>query len=178
MSSNEKAVRKPACKPGSVPPVAVTAIYLACGLPSRSSSLPESHNGPDQPCSLIWPCSRWGLPSQPVTRLLVGSYIKGPESPHRFTLTGKACGFSGGMLSVALSRSLTTLPLSAAAVSDGGRYPPPRPVEPGLSSPRSIPRQLGANSGHTCGLSGQRPSGRLVDQPNYRRALGSLGWQH
>ena len=97
--------RKPACKPGSVPPVAATAIYLACWLPSRSSSLPESHNGPDQPCSLIWPCSRWGLPSQPVARLLVGSYIKGPRSPHRFTLTEKAYGLSGGLLSVALSRS-------------------------------------------------------------------------
>src|SRR5205823_6641911 len=31
--------------------------------------------------------SRWGLPSQPVTRLLVGSYIKGLAPPHHFTLT-------------------------------------------------------------------------------------------
>src|SRR5262249_29119907 len=64
-----------------------TVIYLARRLPGGSSSLPESRNGPDQPCSLIWPCSRWGLPSQPVTRLLVGSYFKGPKSPHLFTLT-------------------------------------------------------------------------------------------
>jgi hypothetical protein len=147
-------VRKPACKPGSVPPEAATAIYLARWLPSRSSSLPESHNGPDQPCSLIWPCSRWGLPSQPVARLLVGSYIKGPRSPHRFTLTEKACGFSGGMLSVALSRSLTAFPLSAATASDGGRYPPPRPVEPGLSSARpSRPEsRVETNSDHPADL--------------------------
>src|SRR5260370_22726593 len=49
-------------------------IYLACRLPGRSSGLTERHSGPDQPCSLIWPCSQWGLPSQPVTRLLVRSY--------------------------------------------------------------------------------------------------------
>src|SRR5437764_9601734 len=67
-----------------------TVIYLACRLPDRSSGLPESRSGPDQPCSLIWPCSRWGLPSQPVTRLLVGSYIKGLKSPHLFTLTGSS----------------------------------------------------------------------------------------
>ena len=99
----------PACKPGSVPGAVfrvqfsvfrkgglptehgkllqVTVISLARRSPGGSSSLPESRNGPDQPCSLIWPCSRWGLPSQPVTRLLVGSYIKGLASPHRFTLT-------------------------------------------------------------------------------------------
>src|SRR6516225_1023577 len=72
-------VCRPACKPGSVPrrlhiEGAATAIYLAGRLLGRSSSLPESRNGPDQPCSLIWPCSQWGLPSQPVARLLVGSY--------------------------------------------------------------------------------------------------------
>src|SRR5437899_482080 len=32
-----------------------------------------------------------------------------------------------------------------AADSDGGRYPPPRPVEPGLSSPRSPNRFAKAN---------------------------------
>src|SRR5437588_485995 len=68
-------------------PKAATVIYLADALPRRSSSLPGSHDGSDQSCSHIWPCSRWGLPSQPVARLLVGSYIKGPKSPHRFTLT-------------------------------------------------------------------------------------------
>src|SRR5580692_10250122 len=69
-----------------------TVIYLAGRLPGRSSDLPESHNGPDQPCSLIWPCSRWGLPSQPVSRLLVGSYIKELALPHLFTLTCQGSG--------------------------------------------------------------------------------------
>ena len=41
------------------------------------------------------------------------------------------------MLSVALSLSFSRGGVAAAAASDGGRYPPPRPVEPGLSSPRS-----------------------------------------
>jgi hypothetical protein len=66
-------IREPAYKPGFVPLLG-TVIYLAGRLPGRSSSLPGSHNGPDRSCSPIWPCSRWGLPSQPVTRLLVGSY--------------------------------------------------------------------------------------------------------
>ncbi len=66
-------IREPAYKPGSVPLLG-TVIYLAGRLPGRSSSLPGSRNGPDRSCSPIWPCSRWGLPSQPVTRLLVGSY--------------------------------------------------------------------------------------------------------
>src|SRR6476469_7952131 len=64
-----------------------TVISLARRSPGGSSSLPGSRSGPDQPCSLIWPCSRWGLPSQPVTRLLVGSYIKELTPPHLFTLT-------------------------------------------------------------------------------------------
>src|SRR5438045_8878931 len=66
-----------------------TVISLAPRLPAGSSSLPEGRSGPDQSCPLIWPCSRWGLPSQPVTRLLVGSYIKGPKSPHLFTITAE-----------------------------------------------------------------------------------------
>ena len=68
----------------------VTVIYLGAGLLRHSSSLPESHDGSDQSCFPIWPCSRWGLPSQPVTRLLVGSYIKELALPRHFTLTGKS----------------------------------------------------------------------------------------
>ena len=86
--------RRPTCKPGFVSrpylrggKSRATVISLVAQLPARSSSLPESRNGPDRPCSHIWPCSRWGLPSQPVARLLVGSYIKGLTSPHLFTLT-------------------------------------------------------------------------------------------
>src|SRR6266404_5420408 len=48
-----------------------TVISLAGRLPARSSSLPESRDGP----------------GQPVTRLLVGSYIKELALPHHFTLT-------------------------------------------------------------------------------------------
>ena len=66
-----------------------TAIYLARRLPGGSSDLPEGRSGPDQPCPLIWSCSRWGLPSRPVTRPLVGSYIKGLTPPHLFTLTSR-----------------------------------------------------------------------------------------
>jgi len=83
-----KGIRKLAGKPGSVLRRNEAAVIsLAARLPERSSSLPGSRGGPDRSCSHIWPCSRRGLPSQPVTRLLVGSYIKGLASPHRFTLT-------------------------------------------------------------------------------------------
>ena len=169
-----------------------TVIYLAGRLPGRSSSLPEGRNGPDQPCPLIWSCSRWGLPSQPVTRLLVGSYpafsplprgiadcglqIDRPRrapsclvcqsaicnSPRRYPF---CCTFP--VLGPSPSRGLTT-------ASDGGRYPPPRPVEPGLSSPRSLaePREAVPSR---CG---QRPSGRPADSPHYsgcRAACRRLG---
>src|SRR5260370_9999463 len=56
-----------------------------------------------------------------------------------------------------------TFPILLQAVkaeSDGGRYPPPCPVEPGLSSP-------GKNEGRTFTLFRQRPSGRPVDHYNY-----------
>ena len=62
---------------------AAAVISLAGRLPGRSSGLPRSRHGPDQPCSLIWPCSRWGLPSQPVARLLVGSYPAFSPLPSR-----------------------------------------------------------------------------------------------
>src|SRR5882672_3473525 len=92
-----------------------TVIYLARRLLGGSSDLPESRNGPDQPCSLIWPCSRWGLPSQPVTRLLVRSYL------HLFTLT------------LVRRPGRYTFCCTFPILADGGRYPPPCPVEPGLS---------------------------------------------
>jgi hypothetical protein len=126
-------VRGSAYKPGSVPRrSAATVIYLARRLPGRSSDLPEGHNGPDQPCPHIWSCSRWGLPSQPVARLLVRSYFKAPKRPHRFTLTPR------GAVYFLLHFPYPSPPtLARRTASDGGRYPPPRPMEPGLSSPRS-----------------------------------------
>src|SRR5262249_6639179 len=109
-----------------------TVISLAGRLPGRSSDLPEGRNGPDQPCPLIWPCSRWGLPSQPVTRLLVGSY------PAFSPLPG---GSAGRYPFCCTFPALRFIPPPGrpeeGETSDGGRYPPPRPVEPGLSSPRS-----------------------------------------
>jgi len=47
-----------------------------------------------------------------------------------------------------------------AANSNGGHYPPPRPVEPGLSSPRPppAPHKRKPTPHH-----GRRPSGRLAD---------------
>src|SRR5262245_55987351 len=44
----------------------------------------------------------------------------------------------GGLLSVALSRPLAAQAGTLATVTGGGRYPPPRPVKPGLSSPRGV----------------------------------------
>jgi hypothetical protein len=69
---------RPDYKPGFVPPLegAATVIYLGRRLLVGSSDLPEGRSGPDQSCPLIWSCSRWGLPSRPVTRPLVRSYIK------------------------------------------------------------------------------------------------------
>lgn len=152
--------RKPACKPGSVPCLrTATAIYLAARLPGQSSNLPESRNGPDRSCSLIWSCSRWGLPSQPVARLLVGSYIKGPKSPHLFTLTGGSTKYEEPRTKSASLPYLILRPwyfprrytfcCTFPVLADGGRYPPPCPVEPGLSSSRRLRAR-------------QRPSGRLA----------------
>jgi len=139
---------------------AAAVISLAGRLPGRSSGLPESHDGPDQPCSLIWPCSRWGLPSQPVARLLVGSYPAFSPLPQLVrsqwsVVSSKkstallATGY--GLLTTDFLRRYSfccTFPIlhqPLAADSDGGRYPPPCPVEPGLSSPRSPDRFTEAN---------------------------------
>ena len=94
-------IHKPAYKPGFVSPSfkdGQIAIYLGERLPERSSDLPEGQVDRNQSFPLIWPCSRWGLPSQPVARLLVGSYIKEFTFPRHFTLT-----LLGRYLSVALS---------------------------------------------------------------------------
>ncbi len=67
--------RKPVCKPGFVPGLLLaTIISLGRRLLAGSCGLPEGGSGPDQSSPPIWPCSRWGLPSRPVARPLVGSY--------------------------------------------------------------------------------------------------------
>ena len=70
---------------------------------------------------LIWPCSGWGLPSQPghpgCWCALTAPFHPYPDSAGRFVFCG-------------------TFP----RVTPGGRYPPPCPVEPGLSSRRLLLR--------------------------------------
>src|SRR4029450_3593216 len=65
----------------------------------------------------VWPCSRWGLPSRP-SRLGRWWALTPPFRPCRHTEVRRRSVFCG------------TVP----RVSPGGRYPPPCPVEPGLSS--------------------------------------------
>ena len=69
----------------------VVIIHLDELLPVTSSNLPGSLcradiiravTGPKN--SLIWSCFEWGLPSQPVARLLVSSYLTVSPLPHRF----------------------------------------------------------------------------------------------
>gem|GEM_PF-6057187 len=55
-------------------------IYLGCQLPDTSSDLTRERGGQPQ-CSSIRSCSRWGLPSQTVTCLLVSSCLTVPPLP-------------------------------------------------------------------------------------------------
>jgi len=90
------------------------AIYLGHALPRTSNGQPGPRMARAAPSDPIWPFSRRGLPCAPRRR---GA---GALLPHHFTVTrqGERCLFCG------------TFP----GVSPGGRYPPPCPVEPGLSS--------------------------------------------
>jgi len=56
-------------------------IYLGRLFPDASSDLTRERDGPPH-CSPIRSCSRWGLPSRPVTRPLVRSYRTVPSLPH------------------------------------------------------------------------------------------------
>ena len=125
---------EPACKPGSVPHgggdhPSATAIAggLPLGLATQPCDLPGSSGG--QPSVTSADARRRPLGLAPggvcraatVTNRAVVSYtavspLPGPGSP-RGTVSGRFvfCG---------------TVP----RVTPGGRYPPPRPVEPGLSS--------------------------------------------
>jgi hypothetical protein len=93
-------------------------------LPAASSGAPGGGNGPNRSAPNLavrlppaWPCSPRGLPCHS------GHPERGALLPHLFTLTARLpprrfvfCG---------------TFPVLA----DGGRYPPRRSAEPGLSSP-------------------------------------------
>lgn len=108
---------KQACKPSSVLPCCrrhhtghagwqrmprtngVTTIYLGRLLPAGSSDLPERVAGHHM-CAPIRSCSGWGLPSQPVSRLLVRSYRTVAPLPVRPKPPSAVC------ISVALSLGL------------------------------------------------------------------------
>lgn len=77
-----KRITGTAYKPGSVPARCAGDDHFSRRAIARALQQPTRElNGPGRPCSLTWSCSRWGLPSQPVTRLLVGSYIKRRTAP-------------------------------------------------------------------------------------------------
>jgi len=58
----------------------LTIIYLGCQLPGTSSDLTRERSGPLHSSS-IRSCTRWGLPSQAVTCLLVSSCLTVPPLP-------------------------------------------------------------------------------------------------
>jgi len=107
-----------ACKPGSV----VTPKHHGCsfiydaGHPTPPAAHPavertESRRWlPKEPVPPVWPCSRWGLPSR-LSCLNRWCALTAPFHPYlenreRFCLEAN---FSGGLLSVALARSLRTV---------------------------------------------------------------------
>ena len=99
-------------------------ISLGRRLPAASSSRPESGNGPNRPaCSLArtllsaWPCSPWGLPCHS------GHPERGALLPHLFTLTDLPKP-TGGIFSVALSRSLRTVGVTHHGVLWSPDFPP------------------------------------------------------
>jgi hypothetical protein len=141
MNGNEKKVRGPACKPGSVPrgkrgddhlsslPVARQIERPTRGsVAGRTSPAPLFGLAPGGVCrASLSPGCWWALTLRdrgPPTF----SPLPGQGSVPGLTPTPDP--WPGGMLSVALSLSLTT----AGVALDGGSYPPPCPVEPGLSS--------------------------------------------
>ena len=90
-------------------------IYLVLPLPTESSSLPESMDGPPTLCSVLL---RMGFTcALSVTRKAVVSYTALPPLPAKLAVHF-CCTFLG--------------------VASTGRYPASCPVEPGLSSPASF----------------------------------------
>ncbi|GIW79989.1 MAG: hypothetical protein KatS3mg105_1796 [Gemmatales bacterium] len=57
------------------------SFLYSAGCPTDEAAYPEVITDRTQSCSLIWPCSRWGLPCQP------GHPDRGALLPHLFTLT-------------------------------------------------------------------------------------------
>src|SRR5439155_23566104 len=128
-------------------------------------------SGPGRPCSLIWPCSRWGLPSQPVTRLLVGSYpaispLPGVVDGGRWTVDGEKARRGASCRS---SSCLLTVHRPPSTVHHPRRYPFCCTF-PVLRQPESRLGRWALPTTAPCGArtflsprrwrSGQRPSGR------------------
>jgi hypothetical protein len=124
----EQAISRILCLPG-LAAAQVAIIYLGQQLPTASSNQP----GGLQTSSLqgrclgrrtippIWSCSRWGLPSRPVTRPLVSSYLTISPLPG-------CIGGAGRYVSVALSLRSPSLAVSqhpALRSSDFPRALPP-----------------------------------------------------
>ena len=96
------------------------------GLRPSTLNLPRSLETWEQLSPLIWSCSKWGLPSQPVSWLLVSSYltISPLPAPNSGPLAVCFCG-------------------TFRRVSPPGYYPAPCSVELGLSSPIMSERSPG-----------------------------------
>ena len=136
-------------------------ISLGRRLPGVSSSRPERRVGPNRPARpraprqsrglergrSAWPCSGWGLPSQPG-RPGCWCALTAPFHPYRdVPLTGareQACARStdsrGGLLSVALSRALRPVGVADHPVL----WSPDFPLPSGRNATEGIPYRLAA----------------------------------
>jgi len=131
--------RERACKPGSVGRSRAPAtIDLGPPLPAASNDLPGSPDG----------AGRTGGPLGPVLPYLVllrvGLAVPATSPPPRWALTPPfhPC------LSPRGGHRRSALCCAVPGLAPGGRYPPPCPVEPGLSSdPRRDPRSPGPLAG-------------------------------
>jgi hypothetical protein len=151
-----------ACKPDSVGRVSgPAAIHLGLPSPAASCGLPAGSDGPSSDACAggmlehppFWPCSGWGLPSRP-SHLRRWWSLTPPFHPYRFAEAHRRSVFCG------------TVP----RVTPGGCYPPPCPVESGLSSPlnRGGP---GSRRGRPAGSSPYH-SVNGIDLPATPRAAG------
>src|SRR5437867_6983522 len=130
----ETKVEEPACKPDSVPPgprpaggdhLSGSRVAAALVQPTR-----EHRAGHPLPA---WPCSGWGLPSRPVARPLVSSYLTVSPLPLlRPSPRGTEAARTPGSEAVG-GLSLWHFP----RVAPPGCYPASCPVESGLSSIRT-----------------------------------------
>ncbi len=108
-------------------------ISLGRRLPDASSDLPGSHPDRANPPSPFFPCGQsggvaplFGLAPSGVCQAKPVTRPAGELLPHRFTLTPASRS--------APWRSVFCGTFPSRDQSGGGRYPPPRPTESGLSS--------------------------------------------